>query len=101
MKIKREDKVMVNTGSYKNKIGRVLKVFPKSNKVLVEGVNFATMHIKPKGDKSGEIRRVEKAIHISNVNHLDPQNGKATKVKIVCEGKKKHIVSKMSGEVIR
>ena len=70
MHVKKDDKVTVITGADKGKSGKVLRAFPKEDKVLVEGVNIKKVH--QKAMKSGEKGKiVERAfpIHISNVKH--------------------------------
>lgn len=67
MKIKKNDNVIVIAGKDKGSKGKVLKVFPKLDKVVVEGVNVAKKHISYRYDKKGEIIDREMPIHISNV----------------------------------
>jgi len=63
------------------KTGRVLKVYPKLNKVLVEGVNMVKKHERPKNDKDkGGINEVEAPINASNVAIVDPKTGQPTRV---------------------
>lgn len=78
MKIKKGDNVIVITGKDKNKTGKVLKVLPKKNKVIVSGINIVTKHIK-KALGGGRIQ-FEKPIHISNVMLIDPNTNKKTRV---------------------
>ena len=74
------------------------------DKVLVEGVNIATVHKKPTSQTPGQIIKVEKPVHVSKVSHVE--NGKAVKIKFVTEageGKtftRKARVSKKSGKKI-
>jgi len=86
------------------KTGRVLKVYPKIDKVLVEGVNIVKKHERPKtqNDKGG-IVEVEAPIHISNVAIVDPKTGQPTRVgyKVVTDksGKETKVrYAKKSGE---
>ena len=100
-KFKKNDQVVVISGSSRGKIGKIISIL--ENSVVVEGVNVATVHKKPTSSAPGEIAKVEKPIHISNISHVE--NGKAVKVKIVtdsAEGKKfnKSRVSKKSGKKI-
>ncbi len=101
-KFKKSDQVIIISGSNKGKIGKIL--FLSEEKVTVEGVNFATVHKKPTSSTPGQILKVEKPIHISNISHLE--NGKAVKIKFVTEsgeGKiftRKSRVSKKSGKKI-
>ena len=68
-KLKKGDFVQVIKGKDKGKKGRILKIFYKKNRVLVEGVNFVKKHVKPKAvDRQGGIIQVESPISISNVN---------------------------------
>lgn len=66
--IKKGQKVKILIGKDKNKTGTVLRVLPREDKVLVEGVNLKKKHMKSKtNDKKGEIVEVATPIHISNV----------------------------------
>lgn len=104
-KIKKGDYVQVISGSMKNgkgKKGEVLRVFTAENRVLVSGVNMVKRHVRPsQEDPDGGVKTFEAPIHISNVAHLDPKDGKPTRVgfKILKDGSKVRI-AKRSGEVI-
>jgi large subunit ribosomal protein L24 len=76
IKFKKNDQVIVIAGSNKGKTGTILSI--KDNRVLVEGVNLATVHKKPTSNQAGEIIKVAKPIHISNIAHIE--NGKPVKV---------------------
>lgn len=80
MKIRNWDTVVVMSGKDSWKIGTVQKVFPITNKVLVEGVNIATRHIKKQGTNPGQIIKMEKAIDASNVMLECPMTKKPTRV---------------------
>jgi large subunit ribosomal protein L24 len=68
MHIRKEDTVVVITGKYKGRRGRVLRVLPKENKVLVEGVNMVKRHTRPSArNQQGGIVEREAPIHVSNV----------------------------------
>ena len=101
MKIKKGDNVVVISGRDKGRSGEVLKVFPEDRRVIVQGVHMARRHQKPRMGDPGGIVDKEATIHISNVAHVDPQSGKATRVgyKILDDGKKVR-VARRSGEVI-
>lgn len=72
MKIKKEDTVMVISGNYRGETGRVLEVYPKIQKVLVEGINLRKKHTKPnQQNQKGGILSKELPIHASNVMLLD------------------------------
>lgn len=101
LKIKKGDKVKVITGKDKGRIGDVLKVFPKENRAIVSGINLAKVHSKPSRMSEGGIFQKELKIHISNLSHIDPKTGEATKVgmKILENGEKLRFAKK-SGEII-
>jgi len=101
LKIKKGDEVVVLTGKNKGAKGEVLKVLPKENRVLVQGVNMVTKHNKPTQFSQGGIEKVEKTIHVSNVALADPKSGKATRVGYtkLKDGKKVR-VAKKSGETL-
>ena len=68
MKIKKQDNIIIITGKYKGKQGKVLKILTKTNQVIIENINLKIKHIKPKGEgKQGEKRTIEAPIHISNI----------------------------------
>ena len=99
-KIKKGDRVVVLTGKDKGKPGTVSKVFPKENRVLVQGINIVQRHTKPsQGDPQGGIKNKELPIHVSNVALVDSK-GKPTRVGLREEGGKKVRFAKTTGEVI-
>lgn len=101
-KFRKGDQVIVIAGSSKGKAGKVLTV--AGDKITVEGANIATVHKKPTQSNPGQIVKVEKPIHISNIAHVE--NGKAVKIKFVTDSgegkifKRKNRVSKKSGKKI-
>jgi len=101
LKIRRGDEVIVVTGKDKGKKGKVIKVAPTLSKVTVSGINIVKKHTKPTQHQDGGIIQKELPLHISNVAHIDPKSGKATKVgiKILADGTKVR-VAKKSGEII-
>ncbi|MBK7228877.1 MAG: 50S ribosomal protein L24 [Ignavibacteriales bacterium] len=107
MKIRKNDNVKVIAGNDKGRTGKVLKVFPKESRVIVEGINLRKRHTKPtQRNPQGGIQEKEAPIHSSNVMILDPKSNEPTKIgaKIILDektGKKKITrVSKVSGEMI-
>jgi large subunit ribosomal protein L24 len=82
-KIKKNDQVVVIAGRDKGKRGRVLEVLPALAKVKVEGVGMMKRHQKanPQSNRGGGIIDKEAYINISNVQLIDPQSGKPTRVK--------------------
>lgn len=107
MKIRKNDNVMVIAGNDKGKTGKVLKVFPKHSRLIVEGINIRKKHTKPsQRAPQGGIQEKEAPIHISNVMILDPKSNEPTRIgsKIILDdktGKKKIArISRASGEMI-
>ena len=101
MRVKKDDTVVVIAGKDKGKTGKVVKVFPKTNKVIVEGVNVVTKHQKPSAiNPQGGIVNKEASIHISNVMPLDPETGKGTRVRFEMKDGKKVRVAVKSGKEI-
>lgn len=80
MHVKRGDKVIVIAGNDKGSTGEVVSVDRRSNRVVVEGVNMRVKHEKPtQQSPKGERVQREFPIHASNVMHVDPATGKATR----------------------
>ena len=100
--IKKGDEVIVLAGKNKNSKGKVLKVFVKEEKAIVEGVNMVSKSTKPNAQNpQGGIIKQEAPIHISNISLIDPKSGKPTRVSIKHDGKNVIRVSKKSGEEIK
>ena len=79
--IKKGDIVYVNAGEDKGKSGRVLKVFIDKQRALVEGINMVSKSTKPNAkNPQGGIVKKEAPIHISNLNVIDPESGKPTRI---------------------
>ncbi|MEG0238905.1 50S ribosomal protein L24 [Anaerorhabdus sp.] len=102
MKIKKGDKVKVITGHYKGTIGEVTAVFPKEEKVIVEGVNLIKKSLKPtQANPEGGIIEKEAPIHVSNVMAYDSKAKAASRVGYKADGDKKVRVYKKSGAEIK
>ncbi|MEM6748358.1 MAG: 50S ribosomal protein L24 [Pseudomonadota bacterium] len=99
-RIKKGDKVVVLTGKDKGAEGEVLKVMPKDDRVLVQGVQMVTKHRKPSQQSQGGLERMEAPIHVSNVALKDPKDGKPTRIGFEVRDGKKVRVAKRSGEVL-
>ncbi len=101
MKIRKGDQVLVLAGRDRGKKGEILRVMPKENRVVVQGVNMVKRHTKPSRAEAGGIVEREGPIHASNVAHVDPKSGKATRVgyKFLEDGRKVRI-ARASGEVL-
>ena len=101
-KIKKGDTVYVNSGNDKGKTGKVLSVLTEKDRVIVEGVNLVSKHTKPNSKQpQGGIIKQEAAIHISNVNLIDPESSKPTRVGFKTVDGKKVRVAKKSGQEIK
>ncbi len=102
LKVKKGDTVQVLSGNDKTKTGEVLQVIPKTEKIIVKGVNIRKKHVKPRkqGEESGIIP-VECPIHMSKVNVVCPKCGKATRVGFKVEKDEKVRVCKKCGEIIK
>lgn len=100
MNIKKNDMVKVLAGKDRGKSGKVLKVFPKDDKVIVEGINVAKKHQKQTQTKEAGI--VEKAmpIHISNVRALNPKTNEPTSFRMKVQDGKRVRVCKKTGEIV-
>ena len=100
-KIKKGDKVTVLTGRDRGKTGEVLRVLPKDDRVIVQGVNMVKRHTRPSQLSAGGIVEKEASIHISNVAHLDPNTDQPTKVGYrTDEAGRKLRFARRSGEAI-
>jgi large subunit ribosomal protein L24 len=101
LKIKKGDNVVVISGRDKGRTGEVLRVFPTERRIIVQGVNIAKRHTKPRMGEPGGIVEKELTVHISNVAHVDPASGKPTRIgyKMLDDGRKVR-VARRSGEVI-
>ena len=104
IKIRKNDTVMVTTGNSKGVKGKVIKIFPKENKAMVEGVNLISKHTKPNAtNPQGGIIKQEAKIHISNLMLVDPKSGDLVKVGRKRDDKTGKLVriAKKTGEVIK
>ena len=101
MRIKKGDQVMVITGKDKGKTGEVLRLIPKDNRALVQGVNMVKRHTRPTQASAGGILEKETFIQVSNLSQIDPKDNKPTRtgVKVLKDGRKVRF-AKRSGEVI-
>jgi large subunit ribosomal protein L24 len=101
-RIRKGDTVVVISGVSKGRRGEVLRVLPKTDRAVVQGVALATRHVKPRGmQEPGGIREQEAAIHLSNLMLIDPRSEKPTKVgfRVLDDGRKVR-VAKATGQVI-
>ena len=101
--IRRNDTVAINTGKDSGKRGRVLKIDPAKNRLIVEGVNMIKRHTKPnpgKNVKGGIVER-EASLHASNVQLVCPECGEVTRIghRLLGDGRKVRICRKCEGVV--
>jgi large subunit ribosomal protein L24 len=100
-KIKKGDEVLVISGRDRGKKGKVLGVLRAENRALVEGINMVRRHQRQSATQQGGIVDKEASIHLSNLAHVDPKDGRASRVgyKFLEDGRKVRF-AKRSGEVI-
>jgi large subunit ribosomal protein L24 len=101
--IRKNDNVQVTTGKDRGKKGRVIRVLPEKNRLIVEGVNLIKRHTRPnpaKNIKGGVVQR-EASLHASNVQLVCPECGAPTRVgkKVLDDGRKVRICRKCEGVV--
>src|SRR5277367_1398014 len=102
MHVHREDTVLVLTGKDRGKKGRVIRVFPKEERVLVEKINMVKRHTRPTQQlPQGGIVEKELPLHVSNLQVVCPKCGKSTRVahKILANGQKNRVCKKC-GEIM-
>ena len=100
MKIRKGDTVQIISGNETGKSGRVIKVFPIKDKIIVEGLNMVKKHARPTNENpQGGIMEKEAAIHISNVMYIAGQKPTRIGYKTLEDGRKVKY-AKTTGEVI-
>ncbi len=101
LKIRKGDNVAVLTGRDSGKTGEVLKVYPKINKAIVQGINKVKRHTAASQTSAGGIIEKEARIHLSNLAHIDPKDDKPTRIgyRTLEDGRKVRF-AKRSGEII-
>ena len=102
LRIRKNDKVVVLAGRDKGKTGKVIAVYPKKDRALVEGINMVKKHVrKSQQNPNGAITHKELPIHISNLSLLDPASCKPTRIKtLVAEDGSKQRASAKTKAVI-
>ncbi len=100
-KIKKGDRVIVLAGRDKGKRGEVIEVRPTDDRALVRGVNMVRRHQRQSAQTEGGIISKEATIHLSNLAHEDPRDGKPTRVGVkALEDGSRVRFAKRSGEII-
>ena len=101
--IRKNDTVAVNAGKDRGKRGRVLKVLPTNNRLIVEGINMIKRHTRPNPQRNiqGGIIEREAALHASNVQLVCPECNQVTRIghKVLGDGRKVRICRKCEGVV--
>lgn len=99
MKIRKGDTVLIISGKDRGRKGKVLRTFPKRERILVEGINLRKKHLRPRraGEK-GQIVEIAAPIHVSNIKIICSKCGKATRVGYKIEEKKKYRICKKCGQ---
>ena len=99
-KIKKGDRVVVTTGRDKGKTGEVLEVLRAVSWVRVQGCNMVKRHTRPTQTSAGGIISKEAPLHISNVAHIDPESGNATRVGFEVKDGAKIRIARSSGKAL-
>ena len=99
-RLRKGDDVVVISGNDKGKRGKVLRVLVERNAVVIEGVHKVKRHVKSQPQRPGGIIEIEAPVHASNVMPVDPQTGKATRVKFKVEDGKKVRVAKSGAALV-
>jgi len=102
MKLKKGDTVKVIAGNDRGKSGKILKVFPETNRIIIEGVNLIKRHTRPtQKNRKGGIIEKEGSVNASNVIFFDNRSNTVSRLghRILADGKKVRI-NKKTGEII-
>ena len=101
--LRKNDSVLIITGKDRGKRGRVLKVLPEKNRLIVEGVNMIKRHTRPNPQRNvkGGIVEREASLHASNVQLICPECSKMTRIgrRVLADGRKVRICRKCEGVV--
>ena len=102
LRIRKNDQVIVIAGKDKGKTGKVIEVFPKENRIVVENINIIKRsRRKTQKNPQGGIVPIEASLHISNVMILDKKYNKPTRIGVLIQKDGTRVrISKKSGEVI-
>lgn len=98
MKLHTGDLVVIIAGKDKGKTGRILRMLPEKNRIVVAGVNMRTRHIKKTPQAPGRVVRYEAALSVSNVMIVDPKTKKRSRIGFSIKDGKKERIAKNSGE---
>lgn len=102
IRLQKGDTVMVRSGKYKGKTGKVLATHPTLNKVTVEGINVVKRHVKPtRTQPQGGIVDLTRPIWVSKVSVIDPSSKKPTRIGYKVTKEAKTRIYKASGKEIK
>ncbi len=101
MKLHTGDSVIIITGKDKGKTGTVLRVLPLEERVVVEGLNIRTKHMKKSAEQAGRIMKYEASLAACKVMLVDPKTGKPSRISYKFKDGKKIRISTLSGEVVK
>ena len=99
-KVKKGDQVVVITGRDKGKKGEILEVLRSESRVRVQGINMVKRHRRATQTDAGGIISMEAPLHISNVAHVDPESGVATRIGFEVKDGKKIRIARRSGKAL-
>jgi large subunit ribosomal protein L24 len=99
-RLRKGDRVVVISGDNKGKQGKVVRVLPERDMVVVEGVNLVKKHLSATPQRPGGILEVEAPMYASKVMPLDPETGKRTRVRSQVKEGKKIRVAKSGAEIV-
>jgi large subunit ribosomal protein L24 len=101
MKLKKGDTVLIISGKDRGRKGKVLKAFPKGQRILVESINLKKKHVRPKREEEkGQIVQIPAPIHVSNVKLICSKCGKATRIGYkIAENRKYRMCKKCGAEI--
>jgi len=102
IRLSKGDTVVVRSGKYKGKSGKVTAVHPGDNKVTVEGINIVKKHVKPsKANPQGGILEITKPMWVSKVGIMDPATKKPARIGFTLDSEGKRRVYKSSGKEVK
>lgn len=101
MKIRKNDQVEILLGKDRGKTGKVLRVWTKEDKALVEGINIYKRHVRKMGKTEGGIVEISKPVNLSNIALICPGCKRPTRVGFKVEGDIKSRICKKCGEIIK
>ena len=99
-RLRKGDRVVVISGESKGKQGKIVRVIPERDMVVIEGVNLVKKHLSATPQRPGGILEVEAPMYASKVMPLDPETGKRTRVRSEVKEGKKIRVAKSGAEIV-